>query len=136
LSFRPHRKRVESAVMASEMSAPSSDSPLLDVEHLRRQTAGDRALERDLLALFATQCARLRLLIREGELPVERADAAHTLKGSARAIGAVRLATLADRLEAALRSGDADVMGLMDRLDEAIAATRQALSERERAIAA
>jgi HPt (histidine-containing phosphotransfer) domain-containing protein len=119
------------------MNGMPRDSQVLDLEHLCRQTAGDRALERDLLALFRTQCARLRLLIQDGGPPVQRADAAHSLKGSARAIGAVRLASIADRLETDLRNGDAAaVTALMGCLDEAIAVTGQALIERERAIAA
>jgi HPt (histidine-containing phosphotransfer) domain-containing protein len=119
------------------MNGMLRDSQVLDLEHLCRQTAGDRALERDLLALFRTQCARLRLLIQDGDLPVRRADAAHTLKGSARAIGALRLASVADRLETDLRNGDAAAVApLMGLLDETIEVTRQALVDRERAIAA
>jgi HPt (histidine-containing phosphotransfer) domain-containing protein len=117
------------------MSGTPDDSQVLDLEHLRRQTAGDRALERDLLALFRTQCARLRLLILDGD-SVQRADAAHTLKGSARAIGALRLASVADRLETDLRNGAATAAPLMRLLDETIEATRHALAERERASAA
>src|SRR5215217_5208226 len=70
------------------MSPTFDDSPVLDLEHLSRHTAGDRALEGELLALFEAQCARLRPLLAAGPSPAERADAAHTLKGSARAIGA------------------------------------------------
>jgi HPt (histidine-containing phosphotransfer) domain-containing protein len=119
------------------MNGMPDDSQVLDLELLRQQTAGDRALERDVLALFKTQCARLRLFIQDGDLPVQRADAAHTLKGSARAIGALRLASVADRLETDLRTGDgATAAALMGLLDETIEVTRQALAERERAIAA
>jgi HPt (histidine-containing phosphotransfer) domain-containing protein len=118
------------------MSHTSDDSRVLDFDHLHRQTAGDRALERDLLGLFRTQCARLRLLIQEEGPPVQRADAAHKLKGSARAIGALRLASLADRLEAILRNGDAAAMPLIHQLDETIEVTCRALAERTRASAA
>jgi HPt (histidine-containing phosphotransfer) domain-containing protein len=119
------------------MSRTPFDSQVLDLDHLRRQTAGDRALERDLLALFKTQCARLRLLMAEEESPVQRADVAHKLKGSARAIGALRLASLVDRLETDLRKGDADAAApLMDLLDETIEVTCGALAEHARAIAA
>jgi HPt (histidine-containing phosphotransfer) domain-containing protein len=114
------------------MSRTPDDSQVLDLDHLRRQTAGDLALERDLLALFRTQCARLRLLIQEEVSPVQRADVAHKLKGSARAIGALRLASLADRLETNLRNGDADiVVPLMGLLDETIEVTCQALARCE-----
>ena len=108
------------------------DSEVLDLEHLRRQTAGDRALERELLDLFEVQCARLRRLIGEGGPVLGRADAAHTLKGSARAIGAWRLASVADSLEAVLREDGAEsaIAPLMAAFDEAIDATGQALAIR------
>jgi HPt (histidine-containing phosphotransfer) domain-containing protein len=117
------------------MISPSDDLALLDLDHLRRQTADDRALERELLALFEAQCARLRPLLGEGSPPVERADAAHTFKGSARAIGAWRLAAMADTLEVALRSGTAQAT-LLARFEELIEATATAAAERGRAAAA
>jgi HPt (histidine-containing phosphotransfer) domain-containing protein len=114
------------------MSLPSDDSPVLDPEHLSRQTAGDAALERELLTLFEAQCEKLRPRLADGHPTAARADAAHTLKGSARAIGAWRLGAAADRLEAALRSGmpDPAAAGLMPALNEALRATRQAVAER------
>jgi HPt (histidine-containing phosphotransfer) domain-containing protein len=120
------------------MSRPLEDSQVLDLDHLRRQTAGDRALERELLALFETQCARLPPLVRDGGPWLERADAAHTLKGSAHAVGAFRLASLADRLESALRNGEGEgaPAPLCVLFDEAVEATRQALVEHHRANAA
>lgn len=121
----------------SRMSLPPedptpADSEVLDLDHLRRQTAGDRALEGELLALFETQCARLQPLIGDGGPSLRRADAAHTLKGSARAIGAWRLAAAVDRLEAGLRDGETEAVmaPLMATFDEAVAATRQALAIR------
>jgi HPt (histidine-containing phosphotransfer) domain-containing protein len=112
------------------------DPAVLDLDHLGRQTAGDRALEGELLALFEAQCARLSPLVAEGA-SVARADAAHTLKGSAKAIGAWPLASLADSLEAALRSGvpDPASKALAVRLEEAIETTRRAVAERARTVA-
>jgi HPt (histidine-containing phosphotransfer) domain-containing protein len=119
------------------MSLSSDDPPILDPEHLRRQTAGDGALETELLALFEAQCARLRPLLADGRPVGERADAAHTLKGSARAVGAWRLGFAAGLLETALRSGDADAAArLMPGFAEVIEATRRAVAERLRAAAA
>jgi HPt (histidine-containing phosphotransfer) domain-containing protein len=118
------------------MSPISDDSPILDPDHLRRQTAGDGALEAELLALFEAQCARLRPLLADGRPAHERADAAHTLKGSARAIGAWRLGSAAGVLEDALRRGAPEAARLMAGFDEAVAATRRAVAERLRAVAA
>ena len=120
------------------MNGTPCDSQVLDLEHLRLQTAGDPALQGELLALFETQCMRLPAPIRDGGPPAQRADAAHKLLGSARAIGAWRLAFATEALEASLRKGvaDAAVAQLVARFDEALAVTRQALAARERASAA
>ena len=84
---------------------PNRETEPLDLAHLDRQTLGDRDLQRELLALFATQSpplvARMRAL-GYGE-PAAFADLAHHLKGSARAIGAVGVAALATDLEEAAR---------------------------------
>lgn len=83
--------------------------PLLDREHLDRQTFGDADLAREVLGLFAGQCDRLIPGLADPDLaPEARADLAHTLKGSALGVGAARVAALAGRLESALRAGDAE----------------------------
>ena len=71
----------------------------IDVVHLARQTGGDQELERELLVLFAQQCVRhLRTIHAAGD-DATRRDAAHTLKGAARAIGAWQVADAADLIE-------------------------------------
>jgi HPt (histidine-containing phosphotransfer) domain-containing protein len=113
------------------MTAPATDLPILDLDHLRRQTFGDVALERELLALFIEQCGKLFPLLSGDDLRGDRAVAAHTLKGSARAIGAWRLASLAEPLEAALMDQGPEAAGLLMRdFGAAIEATRQAVAER------
>lgn len=52
----------------------------IDLVHLARQTGGDAELERELLTLFAQQCARHLRAIHGGDAEIRR-DAAHTLKG-------------------------------------------------------
>jgi HPt (histidine-containing phosphotransfer) domain-containing protein len=78
------------------------DGPI-DIEHLKRMTLGDAGLERQVLAMFAGQAARLIDAL--GVLPPEAAELAHTLKGSARAIGAFEVADATEALEAAMRDG-------------------------------
>ncbi|GJD53450.1 hypothetical protein OPKNFCMD_6225 [Methylobacterium crusticola] len=81
---------------------------LLDRAHLARQTFGDADLAREVLGLFAEQCARLGPGIADPALDGRaRADLAHTLKGSALGVGAARVAGLAARIEEALRDGEA-----------------------------
>jgi HPt (histidine-containing phosphotransfer) domain-containing protein len=74
----------------------------IDLVHLARQTGGDEQLEHELLALFAEQCDRQIQVIRSAGEMMKRQDAAHTLKGAARAVGAWHVADAAERVEAAL----------------------------------
>lgn len=74
----------------------------IDLVHLARQTGGDAQLELELLALFAAQCDRQVQVIRNAGEMMKRHDAAHTLKGAARAVGAWHVANAAEQVEAAL----------------------------------
>jgi HPt (histidine-containing phosphotransfer) domain-containing protein len=87
--------------MPSPPLAPD-DGPI-DIDHLRRMTLGDAALEREVLAMFSAQAVRLVGAL--AALPPDAVALAHTLKGSARAIGAFKVADAAGRLEALLGSG-------------------------------
>ena len=69
--------------MPSPPLAPD-DGPI-DFEHLKRMTLGDAGLEQEVLAMFSAQSAKL--LDTLATLPAEAGALAHTLKGSARAIG-------------------------------------------------
>ncbi len=105
--------------------------PSIDLAQLSRLTLGDQALERDLLQLFdcrvALLCARLSGMGEQGQAAAVAA-AAHTLKDSARGVGALRVAAAADRVERAARAGDG-------RLQPAIAALGAAATEVHAAIA-
>jgi HPt (histidine-containing phosphotransfer) domain-containing protein len=74
---------------------------VIDEEHLGRMTLGDVSLEREVLEIFVRQIALMLKRI-ESVDPMVAAAAAHTLKGSARGIGAWRLAQAAERLEEAV----------------------------------
>lgn len=76
--------------------------PIVDLVHLSRQAMGDEALELELLDLFERQSARIIAQLSEtgaGDARV-RGDLAHTLRGSALAVGAGRVARLAQIYEA------------------------------------
>ena len=111
----------------ASMDLPSADSALIDFDYLARQTSSDRMLEGDLLELFGRQCGALLPVI-AGPNPVdERLFAAHTLKGSARAVGAWGLARLVERAEALLESGDTDgISNLMGELAPVVKAAQAA----------
>src|ERR1700722_13461535 len=73
---------------------------VLDEHHLRQMTLGDQSLEREVLQVFARQITLMLKRIARAE-PPHAAAAAHTLKGSARGLGAWRVAEAAEQLEQA-----------------------------------
>jgi len=75
--------------------------PAIDLAHLSQMALGDRKLERDILVLFDRQCDLLLARMREVR-PVAVATFAHTLTGSARGVGAWRVAAAAEALERAV----------------------------------
>lgn len=96
----------------------------IDVDHLQRMTLGDPGLEREVLAMFSTQSARI--LGELAGLPPDAPTHAHTLKGSARAIGAFGVAEAAANLETAL-AGGSDPAQPLAALGVAIAEARTAI---------
>ena len=108
--------------MPSPPLAPD-DGPI-DLEHLRRMTLGDAGLEREVLAMFAAQT--VGLIDALVTLPAEAGALAHTLKGSARAIGAFTVANAAERLEAAIRKGE-DALPSLAGLKDAVTEARTAI---------
>ena len=115
-----HLERVD--WMPSPPLAPD-DGPI-DIEHLQRMTLGDASLEREVLAMFSAQAAGL--IGKLAALPADAAALAHTLKGSARAIGAFAVADAASDLEAALQQGGNASQALTE-LKAAIAQARMAV---------
>jgi HPt (histidine-containing phosphotransfer) domain-containing protein len=99
------------------------DGPI-DMTHLRRMTLGDEALEREVLGMFSTQASRLAKEL--AAMPPDAPALAHTLKGSARAIGAFAVADAAADLETLIRSGGPTAAAL-GALDEAVAEARAAI---------
>lgn len=73
----------------------------IDLVHLARQTLGDRSLEQEILALYFKQSQTLLASIETTACVRQRADFAHTLKGSSRAVGAWHVANAAEALEIA-----------------------------------
>jgi len=109
--------------MPSPPLAPD-DGPI-DLEHLQRMTLGDSLLEREVLAMFISQCDRLMRRLKAR--PTEAAALAHTLKGSARAIGAMRVAACAAALELAIRRRE-DLGATLRELSETVAEARTAIA--------
>jgi HPt (histidine-containing phosphotransfer) domain-containing protein len=105
-----------------------ADEAVIDEAHLEQMTLGDRGLEREVLQIFVRQAAIMMGRIAGAE-PAQVAVAAHTLTGSARGIGAWRVAQAAERLERASSTG-------RDALDAAITELQAASHEASTAIGA
>ena len=115
-----HLERI--AWMPSPPLVPD-DGPI-DIEHLRRMTLGDASLEREVLAMFSAQAVGLAGAL--AALPSDAGALAHTLKGSARAIGAFCVADAAGCLETLIRSGGDPAQALAE-LNDAVARARAAI---------
>jgi len=102
----------------------------IDEAHLERMTLGDRSLEHEVLELFLRQSALMLDRIASAE-PRIAAAAAHTLKGSARGIGAWRVADAAACVESAA-AGE----GAAPAMSDAIASLKAASLEASAAICA
>ena len=110
--------------MPSPPLAPD-DGPI-DLVHLRRMTLGDADLEREVLTMFMTQASRLVTAL--ATQPSDALALAHTLKGSARAIGAFSVADAAAHLEAEIKRGGEATEVLVE-LKEAVAQARAAIDD-------
>lgn len=110
--------QVEAVAIESERSgAPVSERPV-DLVHLARYTLGNRALEREVLELFLTHSVLYLNRLKQAMNEKEWRNAAHTIKGSARGIGAWRVAAsanLAEKLQGASLDRDrADVVAALE----------------------
>lgn len=109
----------------------SADTPI-DRNHLTRMTLGDASLEREVLALFDRQAAMLLERMDGAAAPVVAA-LAHTIKGSARGIGAFSVADAAEAVEVAAGGLVQEFSGEIDRLDAAIDHARRVIGDLLRA---
>lgn len=113
-------------------SARPSDAPAaaerhdgerpVDLVHLTRQCFGDKRLETELLRLFMRQARQIQggLDAEVGDDSVSSlpaGDLLHTLVGSARVVGAHRVASLAEGYEASLRGRGHAALSETDRAD-------------------
>jgi len=117
---------IESQAIMRASPASEATSPPVDLAHLRRYTMGDRELELEILGLFVQQLPITITALRDAPSEREWGRAAHTLKGSARAVGAWSLATIAESAERLSPMPDTTVRGaVVRRLEEAASAAQQ-----------
>jgi HPt (histidine-containing phosphotransfer) domain-containing protein len=106
-----------------------TNEAVLDVDHLGRMTHSDRGLEREVLALFDRQAAMMADRLRDASAQVAE-SCAHTLKGSARGIGAWRLARAAEQVERAAAAGAPNMAAVVAQLVGAVDEARSAIARR------
>ena len=119
------------AAAADLVCAPplAPDRQAIDLDHLARLTFGDGSLQVEVLRLFDRQSEMLSERMARSAPNVIGA-LAHTLKGSARGIGAWNVAAAADALESTAAQHCAAELGeSMDRLAAAIAETHAAIGK-------
>jgi HPt (histidine-containing phosphotransfer) domain-containing protein len=116
--------------LADKVADQLADKPAMDAvdrAYLARFTLGNVALEREVLELFAAQAPVYLQRLREANCIKAWREATHTIKGSASAIGARRLAHLAEMAEKV--DVEADIALREGHRDEAVAAVAIAAEE-------
>ncbi len=126
---RPAHERGRTASRSARDGERRPDTPI-DWAHLSRFTMNDRALELEVLGLFAMEAPRYLARMQLATDRKEWIEAAHTLKGSARAVGAWAIAECAQAAEALELCAQREVAGgevSASRDIRALHGTRQAL---------
>jgi HPt (histidine-containing phosphotransfer) domain-containing protein len=95
--LRDGYEKVAFSMPGGEASDKKRSRPI-DLAHLSKQTMGDRELEREVLGLFAEQAQAVRRQIGAAAVK-ERLFLAHSLKGSARSVGALAIAECTAAIE-------------------------------------
>jgi HPt (histidine-containing phosphotransfer) domain-containing protein len=104
-----HPKLQSPKLRPKDCAGPQADeagSDIIDLGHLRRFTLGDQALELEILGLFIDQVPLTLQALNEARSGRDWMTAAHTLKGSARAVGAWRIADIAEHAERSVEPSD------------------------------
>ena len=110
---------------AEPMTSPAE--PVIDFAHLARMTLGEKNLEAEVLCLFDRQAGVLLARMRAAP-PAAVAAFAHTIKGSARGIGAWQVAEAAEAIERAAKASEpVDLAAALARLAVAVDAVRAAI---------
>ena len=134
LGGRISSPRLSPATAPSEQltgEQPPSEQPMaeqaVDRVHLARMTLGDARLQAEVLALFDRQAGMLLARMRQAS-PAAVGAFAHTLKGSARGIGAWGVAAAAELVERSATS-PGTIDDALDRLAKAVAQVRSATKD-------
>lgn len=105
---------------------PEYSTKPVDLVHISRQTFGCRDLVNEVLGMFVSHSEQCLKRMSQADTDEAWADAAHSIKGSGRTIGAWAVANLAEIYERMARNGE-----LQDReiaykeIEEGVMATNQ-----------
>jgi HPt (histidine-containing phosphotransfer) domain-containing protein len=116
------------SIDAKDTPTLAPDDRPIDLVHLSRTTMGDPSLEREVLRLFDRQSTLLIARMRSAS-PAGLATLAHTMKGSARGIGAWRVARAAEAVELAASAGGEAAVDALDQLAAASDEARSVIAE-------
>jgi len=104
----------------SEWASNEAFDRPVDLVHLSRYTLGNRSLEHEVLSLFLTQSQLYVQRLKDACEDKQWHDAAHTIKGSAKSIGAWQLARCAEKAETlngtARKNGATAILDEVERL--------------------
>ena len=95
----------------------SAQNPV-DLLHLSKQSLGDKSLETEILHLFKSQSSLYLERLKNAKTAEERRFASHTLVGSARGLGAWKVAEEAQKIELHC-SKSRDIKALQTAVNEA-----------------
>ncbi len=105
------------------------ETPTLDRAHLAHYTMENRELECEIIALFLEQLPTTMAMLKTAARPADWKLAAHTLKGSAAAVGAARINALAIEIEKCVFGKDRKaIQELLTALEQAVTQFRRAAS--------
>ena len=120
-----HSASVAAGSVAAGRAKATAVRTAIDHDHLARYTLGNRDLEIEVLELFAGEAprtlARLRMAAEADVVPPRDWQlASHTLKGSARAVGAWKVASAAEAAERDSLDDRSSLLAHVAGLEEAV----------------
>jgi HPt (histidine-containing phosphotransfer) domain-containing protein len=113
------------ATAAAAAGRPAPGGLPLDLDHLDRQTLGDRQLQVDVLRLFLRHADEQVDRLWSAASGEARREAAHSLAGSAKGVGAFAVAAAAAEIE----NAKGPVTGRLHALEAAMAAARVSIED-------
>lgn len=126
LAFQPWYWEWKGKTVGRSVKDLSRLEPVFDHEHLSRYTMSSAELEREIIGLFRMQLPDLIAHLRGEVTAADWRLFTHTLKGSAKAVGAMQIGTIAEMLESVGQDGR---MPLLAELDVAVAEFEDAVNK-------